>query len=562
MMILMLKKYLNDSKRFDIAYLLIISILVLITRLPFTSKYLSEWDSVDFALGFEKYDIINQQPHPPGYILYIGLGKAINWIFHDANFTMIFISIILSILTVILVYFLAKQIFSRNIALIASILLIFNPIFWYYGEIATVYLCEAFFATLIFYLSYQVFKGNNNYLYVSVIALGLAGGFRQDLIIFMLPILVYCLFYHDRSIKRIIKVIAVLIPSILIWFIPTILLTGGYNSYSIASQSITNSFKTTSILFGAPVLNYVLNDVMLFSWLFLGLGIIGSFFIIAFILTNRKNILNLKLLSNQKFILLFLWIFPMFLFQILIHSPKPGYMLVYTSAIVLILAYIFKYFSCLISKKVNLSSKSILAILIAVYVLINSVYFIYPYDLHSEITWETSIGDMNQTQKITLGLDMLFMYNYDEIYTNDRNMNLTLNAIANISRPENSIIVIRDILREDKGFSWRKAMYYIPEYNTYYILDDGDSQFKSTKTGGNTLITQANNHTIAKITNSEIPLNYSTERIIWVMSDKTEFFKEVGSETKINCISLPNGLKIYYSNIQNGKIKNSNYFKV
>lgn len=563
-MILMLEKYLKNSKRFDIIILSIISLLIIITRIPFTSKYLFEWDSVNYALGFEKYNIILHQPHPPGYILFIGLGKGINWIFNDANTTLLVISVIFSILTTVLLYFLAKEMFSRKIALISSILLIFNPLFWFYGEITTIYPCEAFFATFIVYLSYKVFRGNDNYFYPVSIALGLAGGFRQDLIMFMLPLWIFCLFYLDKSPKRVIKAFFVLIISILIWFIPTVLLTGGYNSYISVSSNLADSFKTTSVLFGAPIINHLLNDIMLFSWLFLGFGIIGAFLVITFLLVNRKNILKRSFLMNPKFIFLSLWIFPMLLFQILVHSPKPGYVLIYISAIVLILALIFEFFSIKLAKKINLTGKSILSTLIIIYILINTLYFIYPYNLHSESTWETQINDMTQDQKITLGLDMLFMYNYEKIFINDKNMELHLSTISNISKPGKAIIVIRDIVREDQGFSWRKAMYYLPEYDTYYILDDENSALKGSKTNGNIIINHGKNH-IPDGTNTttlKIPINSSTERIIWIMSDKTEFFKKLESKIKINTINLPNGLKIYYSDIQNEPTKNSNFFEI
>ena len=31
--------------------------------------------------------------------------------------------------------------------------------------------------------------------------------------------------------------------------------------------------------------------------------------------------------------------------------------------------------------------------------------------------------------------------------------------------------VLRDITREDEGFNWRKAMYYLPNYDVYYLFD-------------------------------------------------------------------------------------------
>ncbi|MDO5836707.1 MAG: hypothetical protein Q4P17_09360 [Methanobacterium sp.] len=94
----------NDNSRGDITTPLLLIILVVITRIPFVSKFLYEWDSVNFALALDKYDILLHQPQPPGYILFVGLGKVFNQIFQDANTTLVFMSILFSALTVILVY--------------------------------------------------------------------------------------------------------------------------------------------------------------------------------------------------------------------------------------------------------------------------------------------------------------------------------------------------------------------------------------------------------------------------------------------------------------------------
>ena len=40
--------------------------LALITRLPCRSIILHHWDSVNFALALEHYDVRLHQPHPPG----------------------------------------------------------------------------------------------------------------------------------------------------------------------------------------------------------------------------------------------------------------------------------------------------------------------------------------------------------------------------------------------------------------------------------------------------------------------------------------------------------------
>ena len=190
------------------------------TRVPLVSKFLYEWDSASYALAFENYNIAHQQPHPPGYILYVALGKGANYVFHDANTSMVFLSIIFSILAVILVYFLAKEIFGRNVAIASSLFMIFNPLFWFYGELASIYIFEAFFAVLITYLSYRVLKRDGedgrkgSFVYLSALVLGLAGGFRLDLVEFLLPLWIFCLWYGKTAYIKAGKAFLVLIAAV------------------------------------------------------------------------------------------------------------------------------------------------------------------------------------------------------------------------------------------------------------------------------------------------------------------------------------------------------------
>lgn len=59
-------------------------IFVFVTLLYFFTRSpgLDEWDSVQFALGVQHFNIWEQQPHPPGYPLYIFLGRLGHVLFH------------------------------------------------------------------------------------------------------------------------------------------------------------------------------------------------------------------------------------------------------------------------------------------------------------------------------------------------------------------------------------------------------------------------------------------------------------------------------------------------
>jgi hypothetical protein len=558
------RNHLNSKNglKIDLLLSLFFGLLVAITRIPFISKYLYEWDSVNFALALENYNIAIHQPQPPGYILFVALGRVVNTAFHDANLSLIFLSILFSILTVILLYFLAKQIFSRKVGIISSILLIFSPIFWFYGEITTIYPSEAFLAILIAFTSYQVLKGNQKFFYVSALILGLAGGFRQDLILFMFPLWLFCLWYSDNNYKRILKAFTVLVASVLLWLIPTIMLANGIGPYLSASQHFSGSFQTSSVLFGAPLSNHLLLDGMLFSWLILGLGFLGALFLIIFVFKKGNAIINRELLKNFNFIFLALWILPAFLFQVLIPLSKPGYILVYLAALILIVGYIIWTFSKEISlrfwdinHKFDISADSVFIIILILYIFINSVYFFYPYNLNEETTWETQISNMNYSQKIILGIDLSSMYNNEKIVINDQNMDLHINNIMNLSNfnPNSTQIVIRDIVREDQGFSWRKAMYYLPQYDVYYLFDSENSQLKGAKMKDNVSYSYGKMHlgSGAEGKDLEIPIQPSTTKIVWIMDDKSQFYKELQSQIEIKTIRLPNGLNIYYSDVEN-----------
>ncbi|MEN4018321.1 MAG: glycosyltransferase family 39 protein [Methanobacterium sp.] len=551
------KFYLNlSSRNRDILITVFLSILIVITRIPFVSKYLYEWDSVNYALGFENFNILNHQPHPPGYIFYVGLGKWLNTIFNDPNTTMIFISILFSILTLVLIYFLAKEMFSRQIAIISSLLLVFNPLFWYYGEIATIYPSEAFFASLIAFLSYSVFKGKEKYFYPSVLALGLAGGFRQDIVVFMFPLWLFCLFYNNREPVRFIKALLVLIPSVLVWFIPTILFSGGYEQYSQASATLYKMcFPRSSLLFGSTLINRLSAIGAFFAWTGIGLTFTGLFILALFNKYRGTGPIHLFRLNikNPKVIFVTLWILPASLVYVLIHIAKPGYILVFVPILTIILAYFANELCrCLNIKYPVFSLKKWIRIVLTATIIFNSVFFLFPYNIDEERLWETPISSLNPYERIIWGIDTSFMYGSGKINSNDHSTHAYLDAISKVpgTSSNNTLIIMGEINRGNEGFNWRKAMYYLPDYRIYYLIE-AENFITSPWYGKNHTSKWADSNTF------KIPLDNSTEKIIWIISDKSIYFPQITSQINVKTINLSDGKKIYYSDIKTNKIKNN-----
>src|SRR5580658_5287576 len=84
-----------------------------LTRFAFRSHYLYDIDSVNFALALKRFDPSVHQPHPPGYFLYVYLGRLTDLMFHDANASLVAISIAFSCSAVAMIYILAHSWFGR-----------------------------------------------------------------------------------------------------------------------------------------------------------------------------------------------------------------------------------------------------------------------------------------------------------------------------------------------------------------------------------------------------------------------------------------------------------------
>ncbi|MFA0833704.1 MAG: ArnT family glycosyltransferase [Methanobacterium formicicum] len=363
----------NSKIKNDYLILLFLSLLIILTRTPFMSKFLFDWDSINFALAFKDFNISLSQPQPPGYIFFVGLGRFLDSFFQDPNSTMIFMSITFSILTVILVYLLGKKIFSNEIGIISSLLLIFNPIFWFYGEIASIYVCQGFFATLIAFLSYKSME-KNSFVYISALVLGLAGGFRQDVTVLMFPLWLFCISYERFELKKIVVSMFIVILSSLTWFLSTVHLSGGYNHYSnLTKYQLTSSFNKCSIFFGADILNHIIMLEKLALWTLNGLGIAGIFSLLFLVLQNPKNMIKSVNFKSPKFIFFILWILPSFGFFALVFIAKSGYTLIYLPGLTIIIGFIlFK-----LSENISfMSSKRFLTLIMAFFIIFNTVNFV------------------------------------------------------------------------------------------------------------------------------------------------------------------------------------------
>jgi hypothetical protein len=219
------------------------------SRFAFRSRYLYDLDSVNFALGVARFDPRTHQPHPPGYFLYVCLGRLVNLLVHDANLALVLMSIAAGIGSVVFIYLLALDWFGERAAIFAGLLFLFSPLTWFHGTVALTYGVEAFFSALLGYLCWQIDRGKTNFILPTAILLGISAGVRPSSLLFLAPLFLYSL--RTAAVKKMLLGITALGLTLVAWFLPMIWASGGFDAYFGALVSLWRLVPSKDTVFNS-----------------------------------------------------------------------------------------------------------------------------------------------------------------------------------------------------------------------------------------------------------------------------------------------------------------------
>ncbi len=206
-----------------------LALLVLATRLPFRSQMLFNWDSANFALALQHYDVTQHRPHPPGYPLYVASGKLLNLAGLEANTALTLVAMLLSAIAVLVLYLLGRSIFGRAAGTVAALLLAFSVTFWWGGGVALAYTALALFSSLVALYSYRTLVQRCDHSIPAALAYSLGAGFRPDLLLLLGPLWLAGLGGLPRH--KQLNSLALAAAGVLLWLVPTALLSGGFGPY-------------------------------------------------------------------------------------------------------------------------------------------------------------------------------------------------------------------------------------------------------------------------------------------------------------------------------------------
>lgn len=326
-----LSQWVKDHRWFIIALLLLYSV----ATIPFFSRSPLNWDAAQFVLGVEHFSVHMHQPHPPGYPLFIAMGKLLNVVM-TPHAALVLISAVFGALSVVALYLLARDLWPerKEIAFLVACAWIFNPLFWLYRETAVTYTIDAASGLIIAWLALRTLhERRHRYSIASVVVIAVASGFRPSLLVLLFPLIAFQLWFHKRNWRFIVLVFLLGVLLSLAWFVPLITFSGGLQQYLIDSQKLYKTVsEQTSILAGAQFEN-ILRQVQLLAttlveaWnvIVIPMVVSGSIGLYA---VWKNGIKMFWHISGKKIMWLFAWLLPSVIVLSFIHLGQLGYTLI------------------------------------------------------------------------------------------------------------------------------------------------------------------------------------------------------------------------------------------
>jgi len=271
----------------------------------------------------------------PGYYLHIHLIKLVKLITLSTHSAMVWLNLLYSAFGAVFTYNIFRKFIEDQYAILLTIVIMTNPMTWYYGCSVGVYPFDLFYSTLIVFMCMD-----RRMIYLTPAILTLGAGVRQSSGFFMLPVIIYFFvtYYKHKELKLIPTLISLLfaMAGFLVWLLPMLDNAGGFISYLSLFQknsplSMRHAFiknLTNAITYGL----YILIPILVI-------------FISIFFKKNKPynlfTSIKIEGYSNMSMIIL-LWPLPIIIFFLLFVYSK-GYFLICITGVLFIAAHLLKH---------------------------------------------------------------------------------------------------------------------------------------------------------------------------------------------------------------------------
>jgi hypothetical protein len=295
----------------------LVAFAALVARLPIMSGYAINWDSVQFALATEHFDLEAHRPHPPGYIGYVTAGRLLNFVTGDANTSFVLLSVAAGVLAPALFLWLALRLLPRPRAIAATLLFASSPLLWLYSGVGLTYALEAALALGFGFTVWQANRQQGRWLLGASLTLAALGAVRQTGIVLLLPLWLWALWPAAWTLR--LQAGALLAAACLAWLVPLLWLSGGPAAYVRELRALSEVVTTANSLWAGTEegIHENLRLVGLSLLAMLGAGLL--------LMAGRPRF---AFLDRAAVPFLALWVLPALTVFTAMHMGQAGYALV------------------------------------------------------------------------------------------------------------------------------------------------------------------------------------------------------------------------------------------
>lgn len=445
----------------DLCLALGLGVVTLLSRWPYRARMLYNWDAVQFALALREFDVAKHQPHPPGYLLYVGLGRLLNASLGDPTLAYVALAMLFSAGSTFVLYVLARRLYDRSTALVAASLLAVSPLFWFYGSVGLTYAGEAFAALVVAWFAYATLTGSVPHLYWGALALGLSGGMRPSVLLLLLPLWLGCALLGIRSRRRLAVAGGLLLASVLAWLVPMVWLSGGPAAYlAVSTQLYGSMLFPTSVLGGSLEITLAQVRYLLESTV-VALGPLG---LVALALPAYARRVGWR--TPELFLLA--WMLPAGFFYTLVHFGQAGYVLTFLPALVVLLSRVLVWMVAAGSERLRRPNWrwALTAAAVLPLVLINTGFFVSARPLPRE--FDRRAGDTWIWRARDEFHDWIMSRTAAALREHEAVIRTYVDTIRAVYEPSDTALVTE--LGNARSYPWlRHAMFYMPEFPIYQV---------------------------------------------------------------------------------------------
>lgn len=424
------------------AALVTLACAVIVTRVPFHVAMLDHWDSVQYALGLEHFNVAAHMPQPPGSPFYVLLGRLLLTVTGNAHTGFFLTGVVASIGAVGTLFLFTGRVFGRAAAWIAALTLLTQPPFWFYGAAGNAWTMLALLSSINGFLCWRALNGAPRAALVAAIALGLSSGFRLDVTVFMAPLWVWCAWRGGTPRKMITLGIATIATGVALWLVPVVLITPGglelwwTRLYEMFAPSATSAQDEAHKL--------VHNTAVLWAYVVALLGPLA----VCGLLVSRRT-LRRRWHQNRDTLTFFaLWALPSFAFLWGLDTTEAGHNLLFTMAVLPLVAGLVAGAPVVHVRRVRT--------FVACLVVAQAAAFV--------------LGGPPRTVAFAAVLDPgLTAYNAVTLRAHEHTLRDTLDYIRSTQDPGHSLVAT-----VYGQAPYRFMMYYLPDYRVIRVQEPGD----------------------------------------------------------------------------------------